>query len=464
MGVFTKVSKTLKKLLILAYDFPPYISVGALRPAAWYKYLYEFGVYPIVVTRQWASHYGNHLDYIAEGNSDHTIIEESSTGTIIRTPYKPNLANRIMLKYGEKRFRMIRKIISAYYELVQWFFWTGPKVQLYFAANEYLKANKVDTIIATGDPFILFRYASVLSKKYGIPWIADYRDPWVQKGYNFVERLLSRYHAYLERKYIRESVVITTVSEFFKHIILENVGDAKSFIIANGYDEDSISNIADIKQSSERLTLSFAGTIYKWHPIEIFLDVLHRFISNGNDIIVKFYGINIESELRTLIGKKYPDIDDNIKIIKKLPNQTLLSELSKDNTLLLFKDYSIVGTKIFDYVALKRKIVFCFTDDEQAKNLKKLYFRVEESGKFAGNPQQDIIIETRSGVLVKDSQHLYQVLEELYLEYKTYGYIRCDSVGTEKFSRKVQTKYLSEVIKKVVENEGPNYHHRLRNG
>ena len=57
--------KKMKKVLILAYDFPPYVSVGGLRPHAWYKYLKEFGVEPIVVTRQWENVHGNHLDYIS---------------------------------------------------------------------------------------------------------------------------------------------------------------------------------------------------------------------------------------------------------------------------------------------------------------------------------------------------------------------------------------------------------------
>jgi len=41
----------MKRVLILAYDFPPYVSVGGLRPYAWYRYLHEFDVFPIVVTR-----------------------------------------------------------------------------------------------------------------------------------------------------------------------------------------------------------------------------------------------------------------------------------------------------------------------------------------------------------------------------------------------------------------------------
>ena len=85
----------MKKVLILAYDFPPYASVGALRPYSWYKYLHEFGIYPVVVTRQWNNKYGNHLDYIASGYSSQPVIEESERGTIIRTPYFPNLANKL---------------------------------------------------------------------------------------------------------------------------------------------------------------------------------------------------------------------------------------------------------------------------------------------------------------------------------------------------------------------------------
>jgi hypothetical protein len=41
--------KPMKKVLILAYDFPPYVSVGGLRPYSWCKCFHEFRIYPIVV-------------------------------------------------------------------------------------------------------------------------------------------------------------------------------------------------------------------------------------------------------------------------------------------------------------------------------------------------------------------------------------------------------------------------------
>jgi hypothetical protein len=158
-----------KKVLILAYDFPPFVSVGGLRPYSWYKYLAEYGVYPVVVTRQWVIRHNSVVDYVSGGYSDKTEIEETEKGTIIRTAYNPNLSNRLLLKYGENRLRFIRKAITAWYEFFQFLFFIGSKVELYKAANEYLKTNKVDAIIASGDPFILFRYASLLGKSIVFP-------------------------------------------------------------------------------------------------------------------------------------------------------------------------------------------------------------------------------------------------------------------------------------------------------
>jgi len=51
----------MKKVLILAYDFPPYVSAGGLRPYYWYLYLKEFGVEPVVITWQWENKHGNQL-------------------------------------------------------------------------------------------------------------------------------------------------------------------------------------------------------------------------------------------------------------------------------------------------------------------------------------------------------------------------------------------------------------------
>ena len=115
------------KILILAYEFPPYISVGGLRAFSWYKYMSAYGIKPVVITRQWSNQYGRTLDYVAPGESDNTITEESDDGILVKSPYYPNIANRILLKYGENRFVWPRRIISAVYEFLQFIFRLAQK-------------------------------------------------------------------------------------------------------------------------------------------------------------------------------------------------------------------------------------------------------------------------------------------------------------------------------------------------
>ncbi|MGC9331194.1 MAG: glycosyltransferase [Bacteroidales bacterium] len=272
----------MKKVLILAYDFPPYVSVGGLRPYAWYKYFHEFGLYPVVVTRQWGNQYGNHLDYIAPGESNKTIIEKSKTSTIIRTPYKPNLSNRLLLKYGEKRFRLLRKAITAYYEFMQFLFFVGPKAGLYRGAKQYLKQNGVDAIIATGEPFILFKYASALSKKFHIPWVADYRDPWTSYKTRSSTLFSRQWNAFFEKKYLANVHCITTVSDFCRHQIGHLIKNKPIHIIQNGYILPDKLKQDTTSSDTGSLSIAFAGSIYPWHPWKSVLQCLSQIITSGN--------------------------------------------------------------------------------------------------------------------------------------------------------------------------------------
>ena len=278
----------MKKVLILAYDFPPYISVGGMRPYNWYKYLKEFDVEPVVITRQWENKHGNQLDYIDSGSSSETIVENTAHGTIIRTPYQPNFANRLMLKYGEKKYRILRKSISAFYEFAQFILPIGPKAELYRGAKHYLKNNEVDVIIATGDPFVLFSFASKLSKEFDIPWIADYRDPWSHNEQHGKKLIQKKWNHYIEKKTVSTVSHISTVSKFVHSKIDKLIPNKPFSINPNGYDTMVIDKIKNIQQNKDELCISFVGTIYNWHPIESFLRVANNFIKDHPHAKIKF--------------------------------------------------------------------------------------------------------------------------------------------------------------------------------
>jgi len=438
----------MKKLLILAYDFPPYVSVGGLRPWSWYKYLKNYGIHPVVVTRQWGNRYGNHLDYVAPGSSGKVEIEETGYGTIIRTPYKSNLANRLMLKYGENRFVLFRRVVSAWYEFMQFISLIGPKVQLYFAARDYLRTNKVAAIIATGDPFILFRYGSKLSLEFNIPWIADYRDPWVH-DLSHRNAFKTFWNAFFERRYVNSASSIVTVSHLCMKLIESNIKGKTFHILPNGFDDEAVDICNETAREKEYLTIAFAGTIYNWHPWEKFLLKLGEFLADNPDakIRVSFYGINNGKNVISFIKEVVPNICGNVFISNKLPNKDLLVQMAGANVLLLFNDYSIMGTKIYDYLAIGRCILFCFNNDKDVLLLKEKHYHIEEIPGISSNLQKELIEKTRSGIIVEDSGHLSKVLADLWDEFKTKGYIACNPIGVEQYARSRQVEKLAEIVK-----------------
>lgn len=440
----------MKQLLILAYDFPPYVSVGGLRPYSWYKYLKEYGVYPIVVTRQWENDFGDERDYIAPSKSKETIVEETEFGTIIRTPYKPNLANRIMLKYGKNRFSLARKAISAFYEFAQFIFNVGPKSGLYHGAKEYLKQHKVDAIIATGEPFVLFRYASKLSKTNGIPWIADYRDPWTQNVSRSNNCVSKRWNSFWEKRISNSAKCITTVSDYFKYQIKQTVNRPFE-IIPNGYSQEAVDSTTEITQDSDCLRIAFIGTIYKWHPLESILDCLEKFASSAilPNFELNIFGTNEPESIKQLVSKKHPSISGKINIHSRISNDELLKILARHNVMLLFNYYSFMGTKIYDYIGIKRKIILCFSNDPDAIKLKKQFYTMKEFDGLSTHLQEDLINETNSGIVVRDKQHLSQVLADLYEEFKATGRIACNSTNTEKLSRKGRAEELANLVKSI---------------
>jgi hypothetical protein len=404
----------------------------------------------VVITRQWGNIYGNHLDYIAPGTSASEIIEESELGTIIRSPYHPNLSNRILLNKGESKWRLIRKANSAFLEVAQFYMPVGPKIEVYHAANRYLKSNKVDLILATGDPFVLFHYANKLSKEYNTPWIADYRDPWSHHKENTRTFFVKLWLKSIEKRIVSQSIYATTVSTFVQHKINEILPKLPMEIFPNGYDPDALASVLDITPQNKVLRFAFVGTIYEWHPLELFLEQLHLFKKNDEiSLEVNFYGTNKTTWINEFIRSKYPSLIGTVNTYSKMPNQVLLKTLASHHVMILFNYYSYLGTKIFDYLAIKRQIILCFEQDPVAEALRKRYFSINETANSNTELQADVLRKTNGGIVVTDAAHLQRVLASLQEEFLRTGNIACDSQDTEQYSRRIQVERLASLIKLI---------------
>ena len=441
----------MKKVLILAYDFPPYVSVGGLRPNYWYENFKEMGLFPIVITRNWNPIHGNALDYIQPSKTKEIEIEETGKGILIKTPYKATLSNRLTLK-GKKDpiSNLLKKISTGWNEIGQWFLPIGTKYELYKAAKNFLKDNKVDIILATGDPFILFKYASKLSKKFNIPWVADYRDLWsndITMNYKPIQKKVAQV---LEKKYIKNVTFVSTVSEVLERIIQLRFPNKKIITIANGYNESYFKNISKLVAKNDALTISLAGSLYNWHPYRVFLESIDEYISlKKKNLKIVFYGINKNEEIKDIVENSV-NLKEVVQIYPKLPYEQVLDALSKANLFLLFNEHSNigVGTKIYDYIALNRKVLFCFEENTQSSVFGK-NFNEEITSHFKNNLIIDLLTNTNSGIIVKNGIHLHQVLDILLNEFETKGYIDSNIKNIENYSRKIQTEKLVNFINEI---------------
>jgi hypothetical protein len=255
------------------------------------------------------------------------------------------------------------------------------------------------------------------------------------------------WNGFFEKHFVRSASHIVTVSEFVKYHISTLVND-KPFVIAfNGYDEEAYKEIDWIPESSVALKIAFAGSLYDWNPWKSVLSVFNKYLVRDSliNISITFYGVNKHSELASYL-EGYPELNSRVCFVSKLSNYELIKQLSQHHLLLLFNYYSSTGTKIYDYLALKRPILFCYTHDKEALALKEKFYPFPPNSQLSDTLQENLIRETRSGYLVKDAQHLAELLPRLYREFKEKGYLPCDSIHTERFSRKTQTQKLAELI------------------
>jgi glycosyltransferase involved in cell wall biosynthesis len=435
------------RALILAYDFPPLASVGGLRPYSWYRYLKQFGVEPIVVTRQWSNHHGNALDYIAPSDTRELVVETSQFGTILRTPYEPNLSNRLLLR-SRKRFRLIRRAITAWYEVGQYMLPIGSRRQLFLAARSYLRQHGADVIVATGDPFVLFMYASRLSKEFGIPWIADYRDPWTHDPGRLSWRASRMWNATLEAKCTASASAITTTSELFSSLISTLIKGKPVHVVPNGYDPDAVGLARGVEQGSEKLTIAYVGTIYEGHPVEGFLAACNQFLVRTRDarFEVRFVGINRQDEVETMLGSRCSALKPFVTFFRKAPNADIIGSLATANAFVLFNEGANPGTKIYEYLALRRKILLCFSGDTQTRKGQREFYNFDETGMRALRAQEDMIRRTQSGVIIRDEEHLVDTLSDLYREFLEKGRIVCNSEGTEAYSRESHAGTMARIM------------------
>jgi glycosyltransferase involved in cell wall biosynthesis len=269
-----------KRLLIITYYWPPLGGPGSLRPLKFARYLPEFDIEPIILTRKDIAYHNIDNDLL--GDAKNLIFFKTESLDPARILYI--LGMRI---YQPKSWhRPIKEAINFPDHKIFW---------IPFAYAAGLKI-RVDYILATAPPFSAFIGGYLISKKLNIPLILDFRDAWLEFPFMpYRSKLKKKFVGYWEHKISQYASQIIVVDENIRKTLISRYPEMhkKISVIPNGYDPNDFFAVA----SPDVFTISYLGTIRRERNPETFLQAIERLILAGkismNELKVKFIG-NIE--------------------------------------------------------------------------------------------------------------------------------------------------------------------------
>lgn len=292
---------------MITYYWPPCGGPGSLRPVKFVKYLPEFGIRPIVLTRR----------DIAYHSLDRELINDVREAETVRTESLDPA--RVSYWLGMRQYRPrawegpIKKAMNFPDNKLPW---------VPFAYEAGLDCDG-DAIFVTAPPFSSFITGYLLARRTGKPLILDFRDAWLEFPFQpYTNRLEKKMVSYWERKLIRAAQAVTVVDENIRDLLGEKypADRSKIQVIPNGYDPADFRPV----RIPPRFTISYLGTIRKERDPSKLLQAVAKLIAEGkipaDRIEVKFIG-HIEEPYRRGIERF-----SFIRILGHLSYQSALRE------------------------------------------------------------------------------------------------------------------------------------------
>jgi glycosyltransferase involved in cell wall biosynthesis len=279
-----------KRVLFIAYVFPPVGGVGAHRPVKFVKYLPEHGWDCSVLTVANPS-----VPII-----DEALVKEIPVETIVRRArsFEPGYAMKSSIAVGRETdargpLQQARRLAGGLARnagnLV-----LQPDAQILWRPKalreglRLLQEVRHDAIIATGPPFSSLLLGAALARRTALPLVLDYRDEWsISNAYweNKQQGRLSNWlQARMQANALRAAAVVlaTTPSTAGELRLLAKAAGSRATVthIYNGFDpldypavEPAVPRV-DYGNGTDRFRLSFIGTLWNLNPIAPVADAI----------------------------------------------------------------------------------------------------------------------------------------------------------------------------------------------
>jgi len=361
---------TERRVLIVAYYWPPAGGPGVQRWLKFAKHLPDHGWRPTLLVPDGAAY--PVLDPSLE-------TEVSAHVEVLRVPiFEPyEAALSLVRRQGAERLGSGNRKSGPVDRLVRWVrgnvllpdprvLWCKPAGR---AAHRHLRQAEADgqpfeAIITTGPPHSVHLIGLDLRKATGLPWMADFRDPWREMDYleDFLPTARTRRrHLQMEGDVVAACDVALMTSKGIRASFAVHPGaEDKLQLIPNGWDEDDVPSVSDNSEETEATdraetwNLGHFGSVFPIRNAPGLWEGIARWNQEkGRRIHLHFYGV-VNPEVRADLDQHLLDQWTDHGYVA---HREAVSAMAAMDSLLILQNRSESGRhaipgKAFEYLAL----------------------------------------------------------------------------------------------------------------
>ena len=358
----------MKRVLIITYYWPPSGGIAVLRCLKFAKYLRDYGWEPVVFTAENA-HYPT-LDPTNERDvpADLEVIRHP-----IREPYAAY--KKFMGKPADENVNNVfytdEQAGGWKHDLAVWvrsnFFIPDARAGWIRGAVKrilrYLENHPVQAILSDGPPHSNTRIATLVSRATGLPWLADFQDPWTQVDYYQMLKLTPwgrRKHERMEQEAFRQAKLTTIVSPHWKRD-LEAIGADNVHVLYWGYDPADFAGLQ--RKPHAKFTLTHLGIMgHDRLPENLFAALAQLKETEpqfAEDFELRLYG-QVDHRVRERVEAH--GLAEQTNYAGTVTRGEALQEMKNSHLLLLLLNQQDnaagrIPGKLFEYLAVRRPIV-----------------------------------------------------------------------------------------------------------
>jgi len=351
---------------MLAYFFPPLGGAGVQRSLKFARYLPAEGWDPTVVTVQARDYWMTDATLAREIDAAIKVIRTSSlTGLTLLRRLAPRHSGQPGQPRGSARaIGRLRSLSSWVLVPDTYVGWTPFALRAATAAHQ---RQRFDAIYTTSSPDSAHLIGRRLARRLGLPWVADFRDPWTRRlSYHPPTGWHDAWHRRLERAVLTEAALVTVTAEETRDDYLARypaLAPEKIQVVTNGFDETDFAGLEHERPAHDRLQILHAGQLNPERPVRPLLLALRRVIDQmpraRARLRVRFVGACYRRDVEETQALGLADV---VAFEPGRPHREVVAEMLRSHVLLLMeKDDErgglILPGKIFEYLRAHRPIL-----------------------------------------------------------------------------------------------------------